>query len=91
MKVEPDWSFAPDWAQWWGVDEYGYAFWFDDAPEPGDENVWEQDGKWCAFGRVQIAGRIMIPGGISSDDVDVAFQNFYDYPNWKQSLRRRPQ
>ena len=29
---KPDWSRAPEWAQWWAVDEDGSAYWFDSMP-----------------------------------------------------------
>lgn len=28
----PDWSGAPDWAQWWAVDPNGWAHWFQEEP-----------------------------------------------------------
>ena len=30
--VQPDWSGAPDWAQWWAADSDGYAYWYRDEP-----------------------------------------------------------
>lgn len=29
---QPDWSQAPDWAQWWAVDSCGHPFWFENKP-----------------------------------------------------------
>ena len=31
-NVQPDWTEAPDWAQWWAVDNDGYAYWYRDEP-----------------------------------------------------------
>lgn len=28
----PDWSQAPDWANWWAVDPNGYACWYQEEP-----------------------------------------------------------
>jgi hypothetical protein len=30
--VQPNWSGAPDWAQWWAADSDGYAYWYRDEP-----------------------------------------------------------
>ena len=30
--VQPDWSCAPDWANFWAVDSDGYAYWYRDQP-----------------------------------------------------------
>ena len=29
----PDWSTAPEWAQWWAMDEIGLAWWYEQKPE----------------------------------------------------------
>lgn len=29
---EPDWTTAPDWAQWWAVDADGLAYWYGIVP-----------------------------------------------------------
>ena len=31
--VQPDWSKAPAWANFWAVDSDGYAYWYRDQPE----------------------------------------------------------
>ena len=31
-NVQPDWTGAPDWAQWWAADSDGYAYWYRDEP-----------------------------------------------------------
>jgi hypothetical protein len=33
----PDWSQAPEWAQWWAVDPDGSAYWFEEEPVVTDE------------------------------------------------------
>ena len=30
---QPDWSQAPDWANWWAVDGFDRAYWFEDSPK----------------------------------------------------------
>lgn len=32
--MKPDWSKAPDWAQWWACDECGVSYWFSKKPLP---------------------------------------------------------
>ena len=31
-SIEPDWSEAPEWAQYWAVDEDGSAWWYAEEP-----------------------------------------------------------
>ena len=31
--LQPDWTTAPDWAQWWAMDEIGLAWWYEQKPE----------------------------------------------------------
>jgi hypothetical protein len=31
-NVQPDWSGAPDWANFWAADSDGYAYWYRDEP-----------------------------------------------------------
>jgi len=31
-NIQPDWTEAPDWAQWWAIDDDGYAYWYRDQP-----------------------------------------------------------
>lgn len=30
--VQPNWSGAPDWANFWAADSDGYAYWYRDEP-----------------------------------------------------------
>lgn len=40
----PDWSAAPDWAQWWMADDQGVTFWSEAKPELGSVS-WQVDGE----------------------------------------------
>jgi hypothetical protein len=31
-QIKPDWSTAPEWAEWWAVDENGCAYWYSEKP-----------------------------------------------------------
>lgn len=31
---EPDWSQAPEWAQWWAVDDKGKSGWYPESEKP---------------------------------------------------------
>jgi len=33
--MKPNWSKAPDWAQWFAVDESGTGYWHEKKPEKG--------------------------------------------------------
>ena len=33
VEWQPDWSQAPDWANWWAVDGFDRAYWFEDSPK----------------------------------------------------------
>lgn len=33
LSITPDWSTAPQWAQWWGVDSCGCAWWYEAEPK----------------------------------------------------------
>lgn len=39
----PDWSMAPDWAQWWAVDADGDEYWYADKPDL-DNVLWIANG-----------------------------------------------
>lgn len=55
---EPDWTQAPEWAQWWAVQASGFAKWYQDKPaiEWGDWRV-----PWNMF--TQSAGDANLPLG----------------------------
>lgn len=54
MKIEPDWSKAPDWAHYWAVDSNGHAYWYEHKPQRlyfddfgfGNGDWKEGDGIW---------------------------------------------
>ena len=75
-NIQPDWSDAPPWAQWWAIDNDGYAYWYRDQPTynakyggwlrtPGEEPDISLDHFW--------------PFPFDNWDID-----------WSQTLRRRP-
>ena len=40
---EPNWTEAPDWAQYFAIDEAGYAYWWREEPKLS-YNRWSGDG-----------------------------------------------
>lgn len=41
----PDWSVAPDWAQWWAMDSSGHAYWHSEKPRASERYLtWESSG-----------------------------------------------
>ena len=40
LLTSPDWSTAPDWAQWFAIDKSGYANWYADRPSCGGVCWW---------------------------------------------------
>jgi hypothetical protein len=46
--VQPNWSGAPDWAQWWAVDSDGSAYWYRDEPtfDYDGDNTYGIAGVW---------------------------------------------
>jgi len=59
---EPDWSDAPEWAQWWAVDvvrnNYSRAFWFENEPGIAD-GIWDT----LRGGEFQVYGPVDLPFG----------------------------
>lgn len=43
---QPDWSDAPEWANWWAIDKDLVSFWFADKPK-FDEVEFYQCGVFC--------------------------------------------
>ena len=41
--IKPDWSTAPEWAQYWAIDDNGDAYWYGKKPDRGD-GEWRSDG-----------------------------------------------
>lgn len=46
--VKPDWSKAPEWANYWAADADGEAFWYDTRPSLED-TIWVDDGLHRSF------------------------------------------
>lgn len=65
-RVQPDWSSAPEWAEWWAVDCGGGAGWYESEPELDHSGFWDRlvgmDGK--CIGKTNGAGDIDIPLGV---------------------------
>jgi hypothetical protein len=40
----PDWSLAPDWAQWWALDDHKRAWWYENEPA-ADTSDWVSRGR----------------------------------------------
>jgi len=38
--MKPDWSKAPDWAQWFAMDEEGTGYWYQHQPSRTDFGRW---------------------------------------------------
>lgn len=73
---QPDWSQAPDGANWWAMDESGRSFWF--AYEPYISS--EYPDEWIFDGKNH--------GGIGHEYWKSP--NFNYQGDWKDSLRKRP-
>uniref|UniRef100_A0AAU8KXM2 DUF551 domain-containing protein n=3 Tax=Viruses TaxID=10239 RepID=A0AAU8KXM2_9VIRU len=73
---QPDWSQAPDGANWWAMDESGRSFWF--AYEPYISS--EYPDEWIFNGKNH--------GGIGHEYWKSP--NFNYQGDWKDSLRKRP-
>lgn len=59
---EPDWSQAPDWAQWWAVDADGTAVWYEAEPFVSDPFMW--DWNYTPHTQNKIDKILHIPIGI---------------------------
>ena len=54
-KLEPNWEEAPDWANWWAVNEDGDSWWFECEP-PLSRDQWLMNGNWNYAGNVNLNG-----------------------------------
>ena len=52
---QPDWSQAPDWANWWAIDKDLVSFWHEDKPK-FDEIEFYQCGMFCDAPRFNYQG-----------------------------------
>lgn len=75
---QPDWSQAPDWANWWAIDGFGdkKANWYRDKPYLDDDSLIEDE--W----NIDLD---------SQRDSFVKAQSFGYNGHWKDSLRKRPE
>jgi len=73
---EPDWSEAPEWAQWWAVSAEHEAFWYAAEPKPiSHMGHWSRPMTNSRVSIMQRAGRINLPLGT----------------DWRLTLRKRPE
>ena len=90
--IQPDWSDAPSWAQWWAMDSDGYAYWYRDQPtfkngtwlrplEIGEEE-WMLLNLETGKDR-QLEDQDWLPEGFDNLDIDWNIE-------WDKTLRRRP-
>lgn len=73
---QPDWSQAPEWANWWAMDGFSEkANWYIDKPYLDDDSKVESE--WNIDLRANAKTYIQAPS--------------FDYQgNWQDSLRKRP-
>ena len=60
--LQPDWSKAPEWANWWAVnDDGGFGIWYEAEPKPRIAiPIWQEpEGT-----RAQNSGNVVLPFGI---------------------------
>ena len=55
VEWQPDWSQAPDWANWWAIDKDLVSFWHEDKPK-FDEIEFYQCGMFCDAPRFNYQG-----------------------------------
>lgn len=88
-KTQPDWSKAPDWANWWAVDsEDGDAWFFAEEPMLNVVHAEERDGNpfvifWNSRGYEESHRNRM--------DIDRDTYPFYKEHNFHRSLTKRPE
>ena len=104
--VQPDWSGAPDWANYWAVSNDGYAYWYRDQPKFDYDH--EDGGVWLRpFGDSKVGGSILNnlwlrpwevgESGRQFNNDEIKFdsdwppEGFDDWDiDWSQTLRSRP-
>lgn len=74
---QPDWSQAPEWANWWAMDGFSEkANWYIDKPYIDDDS--EDESEWNIYLRPNTETYTHAPS--------------FDYKGkWRESLRKRPQ
>lgn len=74
---QPDWSQAPEWANWWAMDGLSErANWYIDEPYLDDDSIIEDE--WNVVLNPQKDSFVKAP-------------SFNYQGNWQNSLRKRPQ
>jgi len=73
---EPDWTTAPDWAQWWAVQPSGVAYWFRRRPMTFSD---ETTSQWVAHRSAEGDLCELL-------DTETGLQRGID---WRTTLRRR--
>lgn len=74
---QPDWSQAPDWANWWAMDGFSKkANWYIDKPYLDDDS--EVESEWNIDLKTNTETYMCAP-------------SFNYQGNWQDSLRKRPQ
>ena len=77
VEWQPDWSQAPEWANWWAMDGFSEkANWYIDKPYLDDDSKVESE--WNIDLRANAKTYIQAP-------------SFNYQGNWQHSLRKRPQ
>ena len=72
---EPDWSEAPEWAEWWAVFAEGRAFWYSHKPRPANA-LWSRTTMAnLRDTRILDAGHVTLSLGT----------------DWRLTLRKRPE
>ena len=74
VLFEPDWSLAPDWANYWAVDMDGYSHWYSFAPVKN----------------LKINGWTLQNNGEGVDNIFDADPSSIYQGDWQDSLRKRP-
>ena len=70
VKSEPDWSVAPEWANWWAQDKDGTCYWYINKPLL-IETVWK------------ITGQFQIAGEKKSEDWKASLKQRHEKPTDK--------
>lgn len=48
ITLKPDWDKAPEWAEWWAVDENGQCYWYERKPHISErETYWDYPDHDC--------------------------------------------
>ena len=53
-RPKPNWDDAPDWAEWWAVNENGMSYYTMLEPTPTRNGYWANCGCWKFAGEVEL-------------------------------------